>query len=292
MFIKKGEYLLVVVTLVAAAGWLFSKNALMSFPSYTFLAWRFSIAAVVLAFFCLPQFRTLNLNEAFRSAATGLVLGLTLLLWVEGIQHTASIGEGAFIVSLSVIVVPIVGRIFFGTAIPVTLVFALLPAMAGLAFLSLDNDFGFEIGQWYFLCANLGLALHLNLSSHFVSGISPALNTTIQLTVVAMVAAVAALLHEAWFIPESTSAWLWLLASAVIATSFRFVMQNSALRLVQPSHAAMIFLLEPIWAAVLGVLFLQEVMSTNKIIGCMFIFTALLVYRWPLVMASLQRGAR
>ncbi len=290
MFAKKGEYLLVVVTVVAAAGWLFSKNALQSFPSYTFIAWRFSIAAVVLSLFCLPQFCKLSFNDAYRSAATGLVLGLTLLFWIEGIQHTVSIGEGAFIVSLSVLVVPIVGRIVFAEVIPLSFVFALVPAIVGLAFLTLDNNFSLEAGQWYFLATNLGFALHLNLSSHFVSGISAALNTTIQLIVVAMVAMVAAFLHEGWFFPVTTSAWTWLLASAVLATSFRFVMQNRALQLVLPSHAAMIFLLEPIWAAILGALFLQEAMSNNKIIGCSLIFAALLVFRWPLVLASLRRG--
>ncbi len=288
----KGEYLLVVVTLVAAAGWLFSKAALQNFPSYTFLALRFSLACGVLLLFCLPQLWHLRRSDIARSVCTGLVLGFSLLFWVEGLQNTDSIAEGAFIVSLSVMLVPVVGRVFFAAVIPRTLIVALFPAVLGLGFLTLDNGFRLQSGQLYFLMANVGFALHLNLSAYFVSGISSLTNTTIQLCSVACVALVAALLKESWQSPSVVSAWTWVFASAIVATSFRFLLQNRALKSVLPSHAAMIYLLEPIWVAVLGVIFLGELMSSNKLFGCGFILIALLVFRWPIIAMSLGLGKK
>ena len=68
-------------------------------------------------------------------------------------------------------------------------------------------------------------------------------------------------------------------ASAIIATSFRFALQNNALRHASPIHASMIMLLEPIWVAILGVFLLQEFWSSSKLLGCALIFSALFLYR-------------
>ncbi len=277
------EFYLVIVSVIAAAGWLFSKNALQYIPPYTFIALRFSLAAAVLLMFCLPQLRSLTIGQLLRSVFTGTVLGLTLLLWVVGLKRTESIGESAFIVSLTVVVVPVISRLFFRESLSLSLFFALFPALVGLVLLTIDNGFVVEAGQWYFLVVTVGFALHLNLSSHLVSEVPSLVNTSIQLVMVAMIGSVAALLWEQWTVQLSVSAWGWLLASAVIATSFRFALQNHALQRMTPSHASLILLMEPVWTAVLGVMFLGEFLSINQLFGCMLIFAALIVYRWKLI---------
>lgn len=288
MTLRRAEMVLVVVTLIASAGWLFSKNALQELPPFSFLAMRFSLAAMVLALFCLPQLRSLNRAQILRSVVTGVVFGVALLVWIIGLQSTSSIGESAFIVSLTVVVVPIFGRFMFGQSIPMILMVALIPALAGLVFLTADNGFVIESGQRYFLIAILGFSLHLNLSSHFVSQVPSLANTTIQLTMVGFIATVAAGVSEAWPATISSMAWVWLVASALIATSFRFALQNYALKFVLPSYASVIMLLEPIWTIVLGVIFLTEELSANKLMGCVLIFTALLVFRLPMILTWLK----
>ncbi len=283
MKIKTAEFYLVIVSVIAAAGWLFSKNALQYISPYTFISLRFSLAAVVLLMLCLPQLRLLTVGQLLRSVFTGSVLGLTLLLWVEGLKRTESIGESAFIVSLTVVVVPVISRILFRESLSLSLLFALLPALGGLALLTIDNGFVVEAGQWYFIVVTVGFALHLNLSSHLVSEVPSLVNSSIQLVMVAMIGTIAALLWEQWTVQLSVSAWGWLLASAVIATSFRFALQNHALQRMIPSHASLILLMEPVWTAVLGVMFLEELFSMNKFFGCMLIFTALIVYRWNVI---------
>ncbi|MFL0800972.1 MAG: DMT family transporter [Agarilytica sp.] len=283
MRVKRAESYLVAVSLIAAAGWLFSKNALQEFPPFTFIALRFSLAAVVLMMFCLPQLRGLSAGQLVRSMSTGAVLGVSLLLWVVGLHRTASIGESAFIVSLTVVVVPVIGRLLFKDSMSFSLLFALFPALVGLALLTIDNGFVVEVGQWYFLVVTIGFALHLNLSSHLVSQVPSLANTSIQLIMVATIGSVAALIWEEWTVRLSASAWGWLLASAVIATSFRFALQNHALQRMIPSHASLILLMVPVWTAMLGVMFLGEFLSINKIFGCMLIFAALIVYRWKLI---------
>ncbi len=164
---------------------------------------------------------------------------------------------------------------------------ALIPALVGLAFLTLDNGFAVETGQLYFLIATAGFALHMNLSSHFANDIPSLASTTIQLTVVGIISGAVAVFLESW--PNAgIQSWGWLTASAVIATSFRFTLFNYALKLTTPSHTAMILLLEPIWTAVLGAWLLSEVLSSNKILGCVLIFIALIVFRLPSTLRELR----
>ncbi|MFL0811037.1 MAG: DMT family transporter [Agarilytica sp.] len=283
-----GEFLFLCVTILAAAGWVFSKLALEGFPPFIFMAIRFSIAALVLMLFCLPQLHSLSLQQLFRCSVTGVLFGLTLMLWVMGLAHTALVGESAFIVSLSVILVPIVGYLVFSEKIPSILFVSLVPAVAGLALLSLENSFNLERGQWFFVLATFGFALHLNMSSHFVAGISSLANTTVQLVMVAIVSTLGALMFETF--PEGVGgvSWMWLLLSAVVATSLRFALQNKALLLIAPSHAAIIFLVEPVWTVLAGVLILGEVLPFSKVMGCCFIFAALLVYRSQAIVSYIK----
>ncbi|MFL0797186.1 MAG: DMT family transporter [Cellvibrionaceae bacterium] len=291
MKLSRAEYVLLIVTIVAASGWLFSKKALGEFQPYSFIALRFSLAAAVLALFCLPQLLSLTRNQVFRAATTGSSLGVTLLFWVIGLQETSSIGESSFIVSLTVIAVPIISWILFSEKIPAILPIALIPALIGLAFLTLDNGFAVETGQLYFLIATAGFALHMNLSSHFASDIPSLASTTIQLIVVGIISGAVAVFLESW--PNAgIQSWAWLMASAVIATSFRFTLLNYALKLTTPSHTAMILLLEPIWTAVLGAWLLSEVLSSNKILGCVLIFIALIVFRLPSTLRSAKRYSK
>lgn len=284
----RGEVLLGVVTIVAAAGWVFSKKTLEEFPPFSFLALRFFLAAVVLMLVCWPQLKSVCGRDIFRSVLTGILFGITLLVWVSGLAHTSLVGESAFIVSLSVVVVPIVGRVFFSEKIPFMLFLALMPALMGLAMLTLENAFTLEKAQWFFIAATLGFAIHLNLSSHFVHGIPSLANTTVQLFMVSIVSVIAAAAFERWPDSISASSWMWLLLSAIVATSFRFALQNKALQLISPSHASIIFLLEPVWTVLLSIALLGEMLSPSKWVGCLLIFTALLVYRGPAIIGYLK----
>jgi len=288
---QKYEWLLVAVTLIAATGWVFTKNALTEFPPYIFLSLRFGLAAIVLASLCGPQLIQLDRGQVKRSFGTGILLGLTLLIWVLAIKETESIGEGSFIVSLTVVFVPLISRLFFGEKLSTSLIIALLPAVAGLALLSLRFDetghisWSFESTHYLFLISTIGFAFHVLFTTRYSQAIPALPLATIQLFAIAVVATVAAVLCEEW--PDSVSevSWMWLLCSALFATSLRFALQTKSMVHLNPNHAVMIFMLEPVWTSILGASFLNESMATEQLVGCSLIFCALLIYRMPNMMA-------
>ena len=122
MTIRQAELLLLLATVAAATGWLLTSFGLQILPPYQFLALRFLIAGAILGFFVHPSLKKLTGQQCWRSFVVGVALGVALLFWIMGLAYTEYVGAGAFIASLSVIFVPIIGRLFFAEKITIYLV--------------------------------------------------------------------------------------------------------------------------------------------------------------------------
>ncbi|MDX1398415.1 MAG: EamA family transporter, partial [Oceanospirillum sp.] len=64
----QADLLLVLVTLLAGAGWIFSKNAMAAFSPILFLSIRFLIAGIFLGGMASTPLRKLNKEELKKSA--------------------------------------------------------------------------------------------------------------------------------------------------------------------------------------------------------------------------------
>lgn len=279
MTTRSAEGLMVLVTFVAAAGWLFTKHALEHFTPFTFVGVRFMLAGAVLALFCVPQLVRMPVRQHLLCIGSGCLQGTAMLVWIHAMSTAELIGEGAFIVSLSVVFMPLLGRLIFGDHISMRLVAVTPVAIAGLALLSLDHGLSLRPSQWGFLISSIGFSLHLLVSARFARSIPPMPLATWQLLMGGVFGLAAALIMEPFDLAVSGEAWIWLLLSAFLASSLRFSMQTKAIRFLTATQIGMILLLEPVWVVFLGAWQLDERMPISKIAGCALIFAALLIYR-------------
>ena len=288
----KADLLLIVVTLLAAAGWIFSKEALQGLPPILFIGIRFLLAGLILALFGQKYFAKLSAKGLKRSLLTGAVFAVAMVCWIMGLFHAKHIGEGAFITSTAVVLVPIMARWIFGEHPALSTWLALPIAISGLAFLSLDlsenNGFQLENSQLLFLSAAVIFALHFNLNTRMVAEVPALILTSLQLIVVGVIALVVSIGVEEWPDTVADNIWGWLLASAIIATSLRFFLQTFAQGLAPASHAAVILTIEPIWTTLLASVWFGEQMTTAQLVGCGLIFSALLVNRWQWVLLLIK----
>ena len=112
--------------------------------------------------------------------------------------------------------------------------------------------------------------------------------TAIQLITVGIITFCLSLATETWPSQITLPITGWVLASALIATSLRFIVQTHAQSLTPASHAALILTIEPVWTALLAGIWLGETMTLWQIVGCCFIFAALIISRWRWVALMLQ----
>lgn len=279
----KNDLLLVGVTLLAAAGWMFSKNALQGMPPLYFLGIRFTLAGLILAALAVPQLRQLSALQWRQAAQLGCLFAVALMIWIIGLHHTVHVGEGAFITSMGVVIVPVFARFIFKDTLPLSTWVAIPVALAGLGLLSLNRGVRLEAGQILFLVSATLFALHFNLITRVVASIPALALTSIQLTVVGIVSWSLALLVEDYPATVGIDIWGWLLAAVLLASSGRFLLQTYAQSRTSASHAAIIMVLEPVWASLMAGLWLGESMTMLQLAGCSLIFMALLVNRWRVI---------
>ncbi|MEX2474881.1 DMT family transporter [Marinobacter sp.] len=306
----KSDLLLVVVTLLAAISWMFSKEAVLLMPPLLFMAARFLLAGSLLAIVASRSLKRLSADQLKRSVGVGLVFGTAMSCWIMGLFHGTHVGEGAFLTSLGVVIVPVIARLVFKEPQPASTWIAIPIAVAGLALLSLKNGFRPELGQLFFVCAATIFALYFTLNTRAANqrtvvnrqGESvekhrvPALPlTAIALLTVGTLTLVESLLLESWTaVMEGFSGILvwWIVASAVIGTAGRFLLQTYAQSLSANSHGVVILVLEPVWVALFAAGWFSETMSATQLAGCGLIFAALLVNRWGVISKALKGWLR
>ncbi|MEP1580941.1 MAG: DMT family transporter [Marinobacter sp.] len=307
---RKSDLLLVVVTLMAAISWIFSKEAVLLMPPLLFMAMRFLLAGSVLAFIARRPLRRLSADQFRRSVGVGLVFGIAMSFWVMGLFHATHVGEGAFLTSLGVVVVPVLARFIFREEQPVSTWFAIPVAVSGLALLSLKNGFRPEIGQPFFVVAACIFALFFTLNTRAANQRTvinrlgetiekqrvPALPlTSIALLIVGTVTLVESAFLEPWTPTLNNFSGIlamWIIASAVVGTAGRFLLQTYAQSLSTHSHGVVIMILEPVWVALFAAGWFSESMSGPQMAGCGLIFLALLINRWGVISKAVKGWTR
>lgn len=279
--------LMVLVTLLAAAGWLFSKEAIRELPPAAFIGSRFLLAALLLLPLAWLREPPPTQAQLVRASGCGTLLGASLLLWVTAISQSDALGSGAFIMSVATLMAPLAAWGAF-RAKPGRHYWLTLPiAIAGLLLLSSSTHWGVSLSLFWFLAAATTLGIQLAVHRHFAQSIAPTWLTCIQLAMTGLLGTLLSLLTEQW--PEagvSHGIWGWFAASVLIATTLRYWLLTHALSKMTTAHAALMMLLEPVWTLLLSTLFYSEPLGGAKLAGAGLVLGALVLYQLPLLLRS------
>ncbi|PJG84838.1 DMT family transporter [Conservatibacter flavescens] len=278
-----GSTFIFLVTLIGAFGWFMSKHAITELPSAGFMGMRFLLATLIFLPFAYPQLKQLNRPQFLRASAVGFSLVFNLFLWVMGITYSNSFGEGAFLMSLSMLIAPILSFILFKHPLARVFWFSMPIAILGLYLLATARTthgaLNFSFGSLLFLLSSLTAALYFVLNNQFAKHIPYMPLITIQFAIVGFCCTGYSLLFETWQSSISTETWAWLLASTLIATNLRYFLQTIGQKHSQIATASIMMMLEPVWTLILSIWLLDEFITLQKAVGCFLILSAILVYR-------------
>lgn len=276
----KADLVLLLVTLLAASGWLFSKFAIGGMPPLGYIGIRYMAAALLLLPFAARQLFRLNKQQLFICVMVGLIQTMAMYLWIQAVDSSDRLGEGAFIMSLSMIMVPFMGRLLYGSRIDRFTLLALPFAIAGIALLALKGHWEFEPAQGLYLIATLFVALHFVYTNRNAPGIPSMALTFMLLLVPGVLGMIISATTESWPAEIAADTWGWVAAAVLMATSLRYFLYTWALKQSEAGHAALIMVIEPVWTALMSAIWMGESMTAQKLLGCGLIFMALLVTRW------------
>lgn len=255
------------------------KEALTEIGPYYFLAIRFTVAFLFLALICWRS--TLRVNRANLTA--GFVIGLALFggyaFQTVALQHTTAANAG-FITGLSVVLVPLFVAGLTRTLPSPLAVLGVACATIGLGLLAVQGDFTVGYGDFLVFCCALCFATHIILVGRYAPCLDPVLLAIIQIGTVAFISFLIAPVLESFPVTLAPSVQIALLATAIPATALAFLIQNKAQKFTSPTHTAVIFTMEPVFAGLAAWLWGGETLEIRQWIGGAVIVLGMLITVW------------
>ncbi len=276
---KPNRYLLDLSLLMVAFIWgsTFSliKVTLTEMPVFWFLFLRFSIAFLFFIPLLTNKFKLIDRETLYWGVLLGFVLFLGYAFQTAGLKFTTSINSG-FITGLFVVFTPIICALIFRWFPHWASVVGVVVAFFGLSLLTLSSRLTFNYGDLLTLFAAFSYAVYIVLVGRYTSHLDPALLTWIQTLVVALISfGVTFLTENSHFFPAQAVSIFTLLVTSILATVVAFWIQIYAQKFMHPTRIALILLGEPVFAGVFGFFWLQESLTSRKLMGALLILLAM-----------------
>jgi len=284
---SRTELLAFLALLAMTAAWgstfFLIKDVVTRIPPADLLALRFAIASVALAIIAAPRLH-LSRTVLTYGALLGLLYGSAQILQTAGLAHTAASVSG-FVTGLYVVATPLLTALILKRRIPRLTWLAAGLATVGLGVLAL---YGFAIGygELLTLIAAVIYAGHIVALGRFSTSETTLSLSLVQLIMITLVSAVAAFWPTGGSapgiqLPSSVHDWLVVLYLALIASALTMVLQTWAQAHIEPSRAAVIMAMEPVWAAAFAVALGGERITLRMIIGGLAIVSAMYLVERP-----------
>jgi drug/metabolite transporter (DMT)-like permease len=279
----RSDIALILCTLIWGATFVVVKGALEHASVLAFMAARFLLASVLMAVIFRADLRRLTRQEIIAGAQIGFFMFTGYAFQTAGLLHTTS-SKAAFITGFSVVLVPVFMAIFWRRRINFWVWGGALGAFIGLYYLSLPREGLAGLGQGdllVFVGAVL-FALHIAFVGHYSPRHSVGALSFVQVATTAVLTLVAlpfaSLTHWDPFRMDWTPGLvIAVLITAVLATAVCFSVQVWAQQYTTAMHTAIIFSLEPVFAAITAYILTSERLNRRGLVGAGLILAGILL---------------
>ncbi|MBN3926950.1 DMT family transporter [Nostoc sp. NMS4] len=262
--------LLLFTTLIWGTTFPLLKNAIDSLSPSALIGSRFLVAALA----CLPFGFKLNRRLVRDGIILGTLLFTAFTTQVIGLESTSA-SRAAFITSMNVILIPLIEALM-GRSVSLIAFLSAFLALAGIGVMSWEGG-SLNIGDlWVFGCA-VCYAIYILVLEVFASRHNSIKLTALQLFVVAVLGTI-------WAAPELVDQiraikanFVVILYLGIVATAAVTWTQAFAQQWVPATQTAIIYTLEPVFAAIFSFLLLRETMGVRGFLGASMILVSILL---------------
>ena len=259
---------------------------------YTFNCLRFLIGGLVLLpviFFSRhrkkdqkdrSKDRTLQKKEILCGGIVcGVVLCIASTLQQIGIIYTTA-GKAGFLTAMYIVLVPVLG-LFLKRKAGLQLWISVGLALIGLYLLCMKGAFSLNGGDVLLILCAVGFSVHIMVVDYFSPKLDGMILSCIQFLVAGLISGIGMLLSEQFDWHMVLLAAKPILYSGVLSCGVGYTLQVIAQKGLNPTVASLLMSLESVVSVIAGFLVLHEVLSGRELLGCVFMFAAVILAQIP-----------
>ena len=278
---------LILVTAVWGVTFVQVKDAVALYPLFAFLAVRFLIATGVLVVPGWRRMRGLGVKGGAEAALLGVLLAAGYALQTAGLSRT-TVSSAGFVTGMYVVLTPLIALVLFRLQVGSAAWLGVGLATAGLAMLAGIHG-GSATGDLLVLAAAAVYSLQIVLMERYAPRYDPFAFTLVEMLVAFTGLALAAIPTAA--VPRGWTVWGALVVTGVFASALGFLVQTWAQQRTSATRTALVFTLEPVWAALFGYTLAGDRLGVLGWGGCAVIMAGIVLAE-PAAAATLVRLVR
>ena len=279
----KADVALGLCTLLWGATFVVVKDALDYASVFAFIAVRFVLAALLMAVIYRSALRALTRAEVWAGAQIGFFMFTGYAFQTLGLVRTTP-SKAAFITGSGVVLVPVLMALFWGRRINRWVWGGALAALVGLYYLTVPPAGLAQLNTGdllVFVCAVM-FALHIIFVGRYSPRYSVGALSFLQVATTAVLALLALPVLAVTRWEPLRLEWTGELAfavlvTAVLATAVAFSVQVWAQQYTTATHTAILFSLEPVFAALTSYVVLRERLGGRALAGAGLILLGILL---------------
>ena len=284
-----GDLGIVACALLWGVSFAATKEVLKYMGPLWLLAFRFALSFVLIAALSPKRVRGMERRDLKVGGVIGTLLLVAMALQTIGIQYTTT-GKSAFITSCYVVIVPFITWAASKRNPGMKAFVASAVCMIGMGAITLDGSGGgLGLGEILTLGCALAFAVQIVAIDQLAQDRDALTLTMIQTALSAVACTTAALIWEPLPILNSPVVLGWMAYLVVGCTLIPYSLQIKSQQLTSPTHASVLMITESVFAMIVGVMFLNEPMTSKIAWGCGLIFLSILITELDLTGLGLKR---
>lgn len=272
------KLMLVAMALIWGYSFLTMKTVLDTVPTFTLLACRFLLSAVIMFIIFHKRIKAhFNCEYLGFGVLMGCVIWSAYAAQTLGLVDTTP-GKNAFLTGTYCILVPFIALILFKERVTKWHIASALLCLVGVGFVALDN-FSIQMGDLMTLVGAVFFAVDMAVVGHIGRTRDVSVLTSWMFLFVGLFSLAATIAFEprvpaGQWTPEIVGQLVFL---AVVCTTIGLLLQNQALSHVPPATGSLLLSLESPSGVLFSVLMAGEVLTGKLIFGFVLIFLSIVL---------------
>lgn len=268
--------MMLTASLCWGASYLFMQKSLAEVGPCSLIVWRFGIAFMFSALLFPRTLFSATKAEWKHGLLLGVLLGIAFYAVMIGLRGTTT-GNAGFLLGCTSVFVPLLCALK-SRKWTLRILLAAAVSVSGIGLMTLQSGFRLRPGDLFCMLSALLYSFYIILAGGFLRNDNPLRIGVIQFSGAAAAAGAGALISgETAFLPSTLPVWGEILFLGIFCSAAGFMLQMSAQKKLSPEYVSLLYSSEPVFAMILGLIFLAEPLSAGRLGGAALILCGILL---------------